>query len=80
MKMNVEVVLEARSRMRAGRAAGGGECVVQEMILLLPIDAIYVIVDYFEERLQGWGDWGKPETWKVIELLNVLHSTEGLHC
>ena len=39
--------------MANGKAAGGGDSVVVEMIKLLPIAAVYVVTDLFQRRYAG---------------------------
>ena len=66
--LSVGVVLQARARLCTGRCFGGGEEIVAEMIRLLPIAAVYAVVDMFSLRYSG-EVVEDLETWRTVIMI-----------
>ena len=66
--LSVGIVLQARSRMKTGKSPGGGELIVTEMLMELPIIVVYYITKTFQDLYSGSLRDG-VQSWKVILLV-----------
>ena len=60
--------MDARSQILPGKAAGGGDDLVPEILLALPWAVLYVIHCLFLRRFKGNLD-GEPLSWKKLQLV-----------
>ena len=62
------VTHHARAALRTGKAAGGGDDLVPEMMHALPWLAVLWIHSLFQERYKGHIR-GKPQAWRIILII-----------
>eukprot|EP00973_Karenia_brevis_P041072 5683957-Karenia_brevis.AAC.1 len=51
--LSLGIVLQARAQMAREKSAGGGEQIVVEMLLELPIVVVYYVAKLFQDRYSG---------------------------
>ena len=66
-EITADLVLQARAKLCDNKVNGPEDAVVREMIKILPLDKIYTIARFFQDRFVGQMD--APDTWKIVKLV-----------
>jgi hypothetical protein len=65
---DINITMDARTRFLPGKAAGGGDDLVPEMVLALPWAVVYIIHCLFARRFHG-RIAGEPPSWRRLMLV-----------
>ena len=81
-ELTAGITLQARGRLKSGKCCGGGENIVADMLMLLPINAVCLISEIFAARYKGHDREVDAEAWRTvlrIFLPKVGHPTHLQH-